>query len=200
MLSALPLVEAGRPPADPPGPGYQQEAGILPAAGITVSQTGGLVTDESGGSVTFSVVLNAAPQSDVVVSIDSSDATEGVVDKSQLTFTADNWDVPQVVTVTGVDDEVRDRHVAYTVRVAVSDSGDQRYAGLENREIQVTNEDNDRSRTRRGWLREGSAASSTESEHREASTTTRDAVFAELGRDSSESDGGDSHGSAAAGF
>ena len=36
------------------------------------------------------------------------------VDKSSLTFTNANWNTPQTVTVTGVDDLVVDGNIAYT--------------------------------------------------------------------------------------
>ena len=81
---------------------------LLPTPGISVTPSGGLVTAEAGGTATFSVVLNAAPTADVIIELSVSDATEGSLSHSSLTFTAENWNAPQVVTVTGVDDSVYD--------------------------------------------------------------------------------------------
>jgi hypothetical protein len=46
-------------------------------AGITVSAPSGTSTTEAGGSVTFTVKLNSEPLADVIISLSSSDATEG---------------------------------------------------------------------------------------------------------------------------
>lgn len=116
---------------------------VIPA-GITVTPTSGLTTTESGGSDSFSVVLDTAPTADVVIAIASSDTTEGVVDKSSLTFTAENWSVPQVVTVTGVDDDVRDGNIEYVIYVGPAVSLDERYDGLDPDNVRVTNMDNNR--------------------------------------------------------
>lgn len=74
-------------------------------AGFTVTQsllttqvTEGLVTDS------FTVVLTAQPDSDVVASIASSDATAATVSASSITFTTANWNTPQTITVTAPQD------------------------------------------------------------------------------------------------
>ncbi len=90
-------------------------------AGFTVSPLA-LIVNENGGTGTFTVVLNAQPDSDVVFDITSADVGEATVDLSTLTFTAANWDVPQTITVTGVDDpQVVDQNTSITI--AVNDAG-----------------------------------------------------------------------------
>src|SRR5438876_179842 len=84
-------------------------------AGISVTPTSGLETSEAGGSATFTVVLNSQPTADVVIPVASSNAGEGTVTPSTLTFTAADWNAPQTVTVTGVDDQVQDGAIAYGV-------------------------------------------------------------------------------------
>ena len=75
-------------------------------AGFTIAETEGSTgVDESGDTDTFSVVLDAQPSSDVVLTIASSDTGEVTV-TSTLTFTSANWDTAQNVTVTGVDDDL----------------------------------------------------------------------------------------------
>ena len=85
--------------------------------GISVTPAAGLETGESGGVANISVSLSAPPTADVVISIASSDTTEGLPSASSLTFTPANWNVPQMVQVAGVDDAVVDGDVAYTFRL-----------------------------------------------------------------------------------
>ena len=113
------------------------------AAGITVSPTSGLITTEAGGTAQFSVVLNSQPTADVTIAISSSDTSEGTTDVSSLTFTSSNWDVAQTVTVTGVDDDVVDGDVAYTILTAAASSSDSAYNGLDADDVSVTNSDDD---------------------------------------------------------
>ncbi len=112
--------------------------------GILVSPTSGLTTTESGGTASFSVVLTSAPTADVVINVASQDTTEGVVNIGQLRFTSTNWNVPQTVTVTGVDDTVRDGNQSYTVVLSPAQSSDPNYNGLDPADVQLINQDNDK--------------------------------------------------------
>ncbi len=94
--------------------------------GITVTPVSGLATSEKGASATFSVVLESRPDADVIVSLLSLDTTEGRLGTNTLVFTAANWDRAQNVTVFGVDDNVRDGNVDYTVQVT-AESTDANY-------------------------------------------------------------------------
>ena len=82
--------------------------------GITVDAVSG-DTSESGGIVTFSIILNSPPTGDVTIVLSSSDTTEGTIDLSSVTFTPVNWNVPKTVTVTGVDDTVLDGNQLYFI-------------------------------------------------------------------------------------
>lgn len=92
-------------------------------AGITFNRTAGLVTSENLATDSFTVVLNRQPFGDVtIMSLTSSNPQEGVVSVGSLTFTDGSipgdpnaWNVPHVVTVTGVDDPVLDFTVGYSV-------------------------------------------------------------------------------------
>ncbi len=110
-------------------------------AGITVSPTSGLITTEQGGTAVFSVVLQSEPTADVNLTFSSSDTTEGEVDTT-LSFTALNWNTPQEVVVSGVDDVERDGDVAYTVLTSVS-STDNHYDSLVVDTVNVTNTDDE---------------------------------------------------------
>ncbi|MBN1771458.1 MAG: calcium-binding protein, partial [Deltaproteobacteria bacterium] len=114
--------------------------------GITVAPTSGLTTTEGGpvGVPTiFTVVLNSEPTADVSIGVSSSDPTEGTAAPTSLVFTSLNWNAPQVVTVTGVDDFVADGDQPYTILTAAAVSGDSGYHGIDPEDVAVTNIDND---------------------------------------------------------
>ncbi|MDB6122915.1 MAG: hypothetical protein JWQ71_1908 [Pedosphaera sp.] len=112
-------------------------------AGVTVTPTSGLVTTEAGGTATFTVQLNTQPAADVVIGLSSSKLGEGSVAPASLTFNSANWNTPQTVTVTGVDDFVADGNVAYTIITAPSTSADPLYNGLNAADVSALNIDND---------------------------------------------------------
>jgi large repetitive protein len=113
------------------------------SAGITVKPAEGLVTTEAGGDAKFTIVLNSRPSQNVVVGLSSSLVTEGTVSPASVTFTATNWNAPQTVTVTGVDDAVADGNQPYLVRTAKAVSTDPDYSDLDGPDVKVTNNDND---------------------------------------------------------
>jgi hypothetical protein len=115
----------------------------VPPAGITVSPTLGLTTTEEGSTASFTVQLATQPTANVTVPISSSDTTEGVVSPSSLTFTSANWNVPQNVTVTGVDDSIYDGNINYTIVIGAATSTDSAYNGLDPADLTVFNLDND---------------------------------------------------------
>ena len=117
-------------------------------AGITLTPNNDSTTSESGGTVTISVELMAQPEADVMVMPVSSDPMEGIVmnatlgESLPLTFTPDNWNTPQMVTVTGQDDNIDDGNKMYMITFMVSSEGDTNYAGLTGR-VDLTNTDDD---------------------------------------------------------
>jgi hypothetical protein len=117
---------------------------VLPALpGFTITPTSGLVTTEAGGTASFTVALNAPPTADVVISVATNDASEGQPSVSSLTFTPSNWNEPQTVTITGVDDSVYDRDIAYTIVLGAAVSADPEYNGLNPLDVSAINRDND---------------------------------------------------------
>ena len=126
------------------------EANLTPPSVTITGPTGtsgasgasGLTTTETGGTATFTVVLNIWPTAAVTISVSSSDITEGTVAPQSLTFTATNWNIPQTVTITGVDDNIDDGDQNYKiVLAATSDQPD--YNGINLPEVLVTNRDDD---------------------------------------------------------
>ena len=114
-----------------------------PTPGFTVTPTNGLNTSENGTSDHFTVVLDSPPAADVTINVASSNPNEGVASPASLTFTADNWNTPQTVTVTGVDDAVVDGPIAYTIVLSPAISVDPAYNGLDPADVSVVNADND---------------------------------------------------------
>ncbi|MBI5664142.1 MAG: alkaline phosphatase [Nitrospirae bacterium] len=112
-------------------------------AGITVTPTSGLVTTEAHGKASFRVVLNTRPKAGVTIALSSSDTTEGKVSPASLWFTATNWNIAQKVTVTGVNDFIRDGNQPYTVVTYPAVSTDSAYNGLNASDVSVINRDND---------------------------------------------------------
>src|SRR5678815_5182372 len=112
-------------------------------AGITVTPPGPLTTTEAGGTATFTVVLNTQPTAAVTIGLSSNNTNEGTVSPASLLFTPLNWQTPQTVTVTGVDDAVVDGPITYTIVTAAAVSTDPNYNTRDAADVLVTNTDND---------------------------------------------------------
>ncbi len=112
------------------------------SANIEVTQTTG-VTHETGDSFTFRVSITSKPTADVTIPLSSSDTTEGTISPASITFTTGNWMSSQLVTVTGVDDDVADGHQSYTALIGAAMSTDGEYAGMNPRDVAMTNMDDD---------------------------------------------------------
>ena len=111
---------------------------------VNISGPGNPQTSESGTAVFFSTVLGSKPTATVILEVSSSDIAEGQVSTSSLVFTPENWDVPQVVVVTAVDDVVVDGNQTYTIIISAASSEDSNYNGIDPPDITLTNVDNDR--------------------------------------------------------
>jgi hypothetical protein len=115
-------------------------------AGFAISPRGGLRTTEAGASDTFSVALTSQPTAEVSLVLSSSDPSEGLVSPGSLTFSPADWNVPRVVTITGVDDSEVDGLVVYAVVLQPATSADLRYQGLDPEDVEARNQDDDRGR------------------------------------------------------
>lgn len=111
--------------------------------GVTVTPTSGLITSEAGNTATFTIVLNSMPVADVTIALSSSDASEGTVAPAAATFAPGSWNVPQTITVSGVDDAVQDGEQTFTVSAAETTSADPLYDGLDPADVSVRNADDD---------------------------------------------------------
>jgi hypothetical protein len=90
---------------------------------LTVISTPPLYTTEGDGTAKFTIALFRQPTATVTVAINSNDESEGLVTTPPatppfpptLTFTTLNWNTPQTVIVTGVDDCSNDGDIPYKV-------------------------------------------------------------------------------------
>ena len=115
------------------------------AAGFTITETlGATEVDETGTTDTISVVLNAEPASDVVISVTSSDTGEATASPATLTFTAADWDIAKTVTLTGANDDLVDGSQTSTVTLSVVDgSSDDDFDGVADQTVSVATTDSD---------------------------------------------------------
>ncbi len=107
----------------------------------TVKPKAGLITSEDGRSSSFTIVLNARPEHDVIISLESSAPGEGVPNVPRLVFTPDDWDTPQRVTVTGVSDGIRDGNKKYRIITGAAASDDPAFDGKAVADVRLVNKD-----------------------------------------------------------
>ena len=139
-------IEAVAASTDPAYEGIAAEVALTnrdnDTAGIAVSvASNNATTTEAGGTSEFTLALDSQPTAEVRIDLASSDATEGTVAPARLTFTAQNWNQPQTVRATGVDDAVVDGDQDYAIE-AVAASTDPVYEGIA-ADVALTNRDDD---------------------------------------------------------
>jgi hypothetical protein len=128
------------------------------SAGIYVNAVPGLSFSEAAGSVSFKVVLQSKPNTNVTIpvyiqtgfetysqiSVDGgtiwNSSTLGV--PSVLTFTAANWSTPQTVMVRGINDAVVNVNRTFNIVIDPA-GGDAAYVGINANDIQVTSVDDE---------------------------------------------------------
>ena len=108
-------------------------------AGVTVSETALEVPE--GQQATYTVVLDTQPIGDVTVTIEGVAGTDLSLEKTTLTFTAQDWNTTQTVTVTAVQDHDAVDDTA-TLTHAVASTADTDYDGL-SADVNVTVVDDD---------------------------------------------------------
>ena len=119
---------------------------VLPP-GLVLPETP-VSTSEPSGADTFTVKLATRPTADVMVgiSVTGGDTDEATVSPSSLTFTRDNWNTVQTVTVTGQNDDDADGLQEYAITLTPSSpdsSGDSIYHALSVSTVLGRNADDD---------------------------------------------------------
>lgn len=89
---------------------------------IYVHQSAGDTRTNEFGADWFDVVLDKAPVSNVVLSVGLGNAAIAAVDKPTVTFTSQNWNVPQRVTFRPVDNYDVGPAASVEITIAVVDS------------------------------------------------------------------------------
>lgn len=114
---------------------------------VTVNPTSGLITTEAGGTANFTVVLTSAIEAgdSVCVNLSTPDTDEISLSTGQVMFDSTNWNVPQTVTVTGVQDNIIDGNQPWTVvtsnAVSPCVAENINYGGLGVDDVTGTNQD-----------------------------------------------------------
>jgi hypothetical protein len=107
-------------------------------AGVTITEVNGAV--EEGGSAVYKVSLTSPPTDDVVISLTSG--AQLSTNLSSLTFTADNWNAKQGITVTAVDDSVAEStHTAAVSYSAISDDANYNQIVIGNTNVTISDND-----------------------------------------------------------
>jgi len=113
--------------------------------GFTITESSGSTSVSEPSTLdTFTVVLNVQPATDVALSVSSLDTTEGSVSPSTLTFTTVNWNIPQTVTLTSVDDSTVDGTQNYLLSIVVdTGSSDAQFASVASQSVSASTLDDD---------------------------------------------------------
>ncbi len=136
------------------GGGYDALTGELPvtlidsgrAANVIVSETA-VTVDEAGGTAGYTVLLASPPVGEVVITATTDMPSVAAVSPVRLSFTTDNWQVPQAVTVTGINDDSDNpgdsRTATIAHAIAMGDGGAYPVSGLSPAALTVTVTDDD---------------------------------------------------------
>ncbi|HLO87914.1 MAG TPA: DUF4114 domain-containing protein [Nostocaceae cyanobacterium] len=109
--------------------------------GVTIIESGGSTSVAEGGLTdTYSLILNSPPTANVVINLNSG--TQLTTNTNQLVFTPQNWNVAQTVTVTAVDDTLKEGFHNGLIQHTLS-STDSRYNGISVNSVNVSITDND---------------------------------------------------------
>ncbi|MFZ2726657.1 MAG: FG-GAP-like repeat-containing protein [Methylococcaceae bacterium] len=108
---------------------------------VTGGSTADTTVTEGGVTDSFAVVLNGQPTSDVTVTLDNTNQQVST-SVTSLTFTSANWNTPQYVTVTAVDDSVGEGAHTGVIKFTTS-SSDSAFNGATPSNIVVHITDND---------------------------------------------------------
>jgi hypothetical protein len=115
------------------------------SAGISLVESGGSTNITEGGSTdSYSIVLTSAPTADVTITITpaAGPPAQSGVNPTSLVFTSLDWNAPQTVTVTAIDDAVYEGNHTTTISHSAS-SADGNYNGFTISSVTVNITDNE---------------------------------------------------------
>ena len=105
-----------------------QPQDLVIQVGVTASQQEMAVSE--GGSNTYSLVLSSAPTGDVTISVNVPTGNDLAASPASLTFTSENWDTMQTVTVSAAEDDDAIVDDAVDIGHTVSGLGDAEIPGV----------------------------------------------------------------------
>lgn len=108
---------------------------------VVAESDGDTATVEGGATDTFTVKLNGPPSSNVTVTMSSTPTGLAGFTPSSLTFTPQNWNTPQQVTVASVDDQIVNAP-PYTITFGFS-GADDLFSGAAPSTLAATHTDNE---------------------------------------------------------
>lgn len=112
-------------------------------AGVTYSDNNNLQVTEGGTAATFGVALTQSPAQDVTFNINVAGSGQVTLPTTSLTFTPQNWDIAQTITVNSINDNVAEEPEAITLVTSPLQSSDAQFNGFDPADITVTLNDND---------------------------------------------------------
>ncbi len=111
------------------------------SAGVSVAESGGGTTVTEGGATdTYTVVLTSQPTAQVNIALDAGSQLTSSL--STVSFTTSNWNTPQTITVTAVDDSIAEGNHNGTI-THVATSSDANYSGISVNAVSASITDND---------------------------------------------------------
>ena len=105
-----------------------QPQDLVIQVGLTASQQEMAVIE--GGSNTYSLVLSSVPTGDVTISVNVPTGNDLAASPDSLTFTSENWDTMQTVTVSAAEDDDAIVDDAVDIGHTVSGLGDAEIPGV----------------------------------------------------------------------
>jgi hypothetical protein len=122
---------------------FTADSTTRPNEGLSIAQVGGSTYVAEGGATdTLLVSLNAPPVADIPVVMSTN--TQVTCSPSTVTFTSANWSVPQVVTVSAIDDTAIEGNHSTTVTATVVTTTAPLWNGLSATSPTINIVDNDR--------------------------------------------------------
>lgn len=98
-------------------------------------------TLKNGGQDTVTIRLTKAPNATVTLPLGVTPSSQATVAPTSLSFTTSNWNTPQTVTVTGMDDINYGVSANFTLNYGPSVSSDTSFHGLSGISTAITNRD-----------------------------------------------------------
>lgn len=111
------------------------------SSGVTVSAPSLGFTLKNGGLDSVTLKLTKEPNAAVTLPLGVSPSSQATVAPSSLSFTSANWNIPQTVTVTGLDDVNYGVSANFILTFGPSVSSDTSFNGLSGSSTAITNRD-----------------------------------------------------------